>query len=139
MEGITVALILPPVVPAETSSRSRDVVSGKHSTYFEEYKGTADEGQSPEEYTLEELQGYDERAHFNGRAVVLGFTGWKAYLQQKCVEIAAATVIAAVRIPSVSKWPCWPVMLALWGITPQVCCHALDTARVTGLWPQLVG
>ena len=25
-------------------------------------------------------------------------------------------------------------MLALWGITPQVSCHALDTARVTVVW-----
>ena len=51
LEGVTVALILPPVVPAETSSRSRDVVSGKHSTYFEEYKGTADEGKPPQTST----------------------------------------------------------------------------------------
>ena len=60
-------------------------------------------------------------------------------LQHKASYGLADEAWGGVRIHSVSKWPCWPVMLALWGITPQVCCHALDTARVTGLWPQLVG
>ena len=34
-----------------------------------------------------------------------------------------------------SKRLCLPVMLELWGITPKVSCHALDTARVVVLRP----
>ena len=60
-------------------------------------------------------------------------------LQYKASYGPADKAWGGVRIHSVSKWLCWPVMLALWGITPQVSCHALDTARVTVLWPQLVG